>query len=360
TAVVDQQDAQGAKRLVAYIVPVSMQEAEEQQVSSDTTASEDGSDQTRQQDGYTASQFRQHLKQKLPDYMLPASYVLIDKLPLTPSGKLDRRTLSQVNNAHLELASPYVAPQTEIERVIASIWQELLQRENIGAEENFFELGGHSLLATRVMSRLRELLKVELPLRTLFEAPTVAELARQVELSLGSRPLFQMPPLQAVSRERALPLSFAQQRLWFLDQLEPGNAAYLIAGGWHLDGVLDLKALQGSLQELVNRHESLRTTFQMREGQPVQVIHPLQTVWAPVVDLSALAGPAREQQVQQLAAQATRQPCQLEQGPLLRALVLRITLQQHILLLSVHHIVADGWSIEVLVQELTTLYQAFA
>ena len=229
----------------------------------------------------------------------------------------------------------------------------------VGICENFFELGGHSLLATQLMSRVRAVLQVDLPLRSLFEAPTVAGLAQSVERVLCSERGVEVPPLVPVSREQDLPLSFAQQRLWFLDQLEPGSSAYNIPNAVRLSGKLDTKALEQSMQELVRRHESLRTTLRTREGQPVQVIRPVRRFRLPIADLSVLLPKQSEAVVRQLAQQEARHPFDLLHGPLLRVNLVRLSEDEHVLLVTMHHIISDGWSMSVFVRELTVLYNAF-
>ncbi|HVS00777.1 MAG TPA: condensation domain-containing protein, partial [Thermoanaerobaculia bacterium] len=235
-----------------------------------------------------------------------------------------------------------------IEDLLAGIWSEVLGLDRVGVGEDFFALGGHSLLATQVLSRVRAVLGVELPLRRLFEAPTVAALARVVRQSREGR---QAPPIVPVPRDGELPLSFAQQRLWFLDQLEPGSAAYNIPLAVRLTGELSAGLLEGIFAEVVRRHESLRTTFASRDGRAVQVIVPPR-VELPVVDLSQVA----EQEALCLAREEARRPFDLQRGPLLRLTLLRLSGQEHILLLTMHHIVSDGWSMGVLLREVAALH----
>ncbi|HEX2076802.1 MAG TPA: condensation domain-containing protein, partial [Longimicrobium sp.] len=303
-----------------------------------------------------ADEVREHLRGRLPEHMLPGAIVRLDALPLTANGKLDRKALPAPELASAE--GRYVAPRTPVEEVLAGIWAEVLRLERVGVEESFFELGGHSLLATRVVSRVRELFGVELPLRALFEGPTVAELARRVE-EMRRAGLPVLPPVVPVERTGALPLSFAQERLWFIDRLEPGSAVYNIPVAWRLAGALDQAALERSLSEIVRRHEALRTTFAEADASPVQVIAPFGAFALPVEDLSGLGEAEREAQVKRRATEEARRPFDLSAGPLFRAALLRLGEEDHVLLLSMHHIVSDGWSMGVLFRELSALYEAY-
>ncbi|HEV3049304.1 MAG TPA: amino acid adenylation domain-containing protein, partial [Longimicrobium sp.] len=302
-----------------------------------------------------AEALRAHVRQSLPEYMVPAAFVLMDALPLTPNGKLDRKALPAPDLAPAE--DRYVEPRTPTEEVLAGIWAEVLRLERVGANDNFFDVGGHSLLATRVVSRIREVFGVEVPLRALFEGPTVAELAGRVEE--GSRAeLPVLPPVVPTERTGALPLSFAQERLWFLHQMEPEGAGYTMPWPSRLRGHLDADALERALGELVRRHEALRTTFHPVEQGAVQVVHPDAPAHLPVLDLTGLAPEAREREARRLAQEDAERPFDLERGPLLRATLMRLAEEEHVLLLTMHHIVSDGWSMGVLFRELFTLYES--
>ncbi|HST60111.1 MAG TPA: condensation domain-containing protein, partial [Longimicrobium sp.] len=303
-----------------------------------------------------AEALRAHVRRSLPEYMVPAAFVFLDALPLTPNGKLDRKALPAPELASAE--DRYVAPRTPVEEVLAGIWAEVLRLERVGVEESFFDLGGHSLLATRVVSRIREVFGVELPLRALFEGPTVAELAVRVE-ELRRAGLPMLPPVVPVDRTRPLPLSFAQERLWFLDRLEPWSATYNLPVAWRLAGGLDEAALERAVGEIVRRHQALRTVFGEENGSPVQVIAPFGGFTLPVEDLSELGDPDREAAVRQRAGEEARQPFDLAAGPLFRAVLLRLGAEEHVLLLSMHHVVSDGWSMGVLFRELSSLYAAY-
>jgi len=322
------EDEPGERRLVAYTVPAG--------------------------DAVPASALRAHLRERLPEYMVPSAIVAMETFPLTPNGKLDRRALPAPEGAEGEA---YVAPRTPAEELVAGIWAEVLKRERVGARDGFFELGGHSLLATRVVARVREAFGVEVPLRLLFEAPTLGEFAARTAALRreGGGPA--APPIVPVPRDGELPLSFAQQRLWFLDRLEPGGTAYNMPYALRLRGTLDPAALRSSLDALVRRHETLRTTFAERDGAAVQVIHPPAPVALPVLDLRGAPDAAGE--AERLAAGEARRPFDLARGPLLRSTLLRLAEDDHVLLFTLHHVVSDGWSMDVLVREVSTLYGAF-
>jgi amino acid adenylation domain-containing protein len=304
----------------------------------------------------TTTELRAHLSRSLPEYMVPAAFVGLDALPLTANGKLDRATLP-APEGRPELEVGYVAPRTPTEEVVAGIWAELLGLQRVGVHDDLFDLGGHSLLATRLVSRIRATLAVELPLRAVFEAPTVAGLARTVEASrLGG--LAPAAPLAPASREGPLPLSFAQERLWFLQQLEPGSARYTIPLGLRLAGPLDVAGLERALHDLVARHEALRTTFPAVDGRPAQVISAPEPVRLEVSDLRGLPPAGREPEARRRAREAARRPFDLARGPLLRAQLMRLDGEDHVLLLVLHHIAADGWSLGLLTAELGAAYTA--
>ena len=243
-----------------------------------------------------------------------------------------------------------------MEEILAGIWAEVLGTGSIGVHDDFFALGGHSLLGTRVVSRVRGVLGVELPLRALFEAPTVAHLAERIE-ALRSAGVWADRPVGRVPRDAPLPLSFAQQRLWLVDRLEPGSAAYNMPGALRLRGPLDTVALRVCLAALVQRHEVLRTTFAEQGGAPVQVIHPPAPVVLSELDLRELPDPGRE--AERLATAEALRPFDLERGPLLRCTLLRLSEDDAVLCLTMHHIVSDGWSLGILVREVSVLYAAF-
>jgi amino acid adenylation domain-containing protein len=341
--VVAREDAAGEKRLVAYLV---------------TTTPMQHSDRSKAQP--TDAQMRSFLRQKLPEYMLPSAFVMLDQLPLTPHGKVDRRALAALEGARSELEAAYIAPRTPIEELLAELWAKVLGLERVGIHDNFFALGGHSLLATQMLARLNEACKVELPLRSLFEKPTIAELAREIEELIRNAPSLTAPPIRPVPRSEELPLSFAQQRLWFLDQLEVGSPFYNNPAAVRITGQLDVAALERSLNEIARRHEILRTSFATLDGKPVQVIASSLKLALPVVDLRHLPAHEREQEARRVMKEAAQQPFDLANGPLARLCLWRLNEEEYVALLVLHHIVSDGWSNGVLIRELATLYQAFS
>ena len=307
----------------------------------------------------SVSELRNKLKRKMPEYMLPSVFIKLDGLPKTVSGKLDRRALSILDGGKLEVSEAYVAPRTAVEELLAGIWADLLEADEVGVEENFFDLGGHSLLAAQVVARVRQAFQVEVPLRALFDSPTVAGLAEAVESALSSTEPQSVSPITAVARNERLRLSSAQERLWFLDKLNPGSSAYNIPAAMRLKGRLDLPALEQSLREIMRRHEVLRTRFEMNEGDPVQVIDETPEVQLAIVDSEQLPEYERQREMTKLTSLEAGRQFDLDRGPVLRARLLKITRGEHLLLLTLHHVAGDGWSTGVLVRELVQLYEAF-
>jgi amino acid adenylation domain-containing protein len=297
-------------------------------------------------DPVPVSELRSFLAARLPAAMVPALYVPIESVPLTSHGKVDLRALPEP-----EERESGDRPRTPVEEVVAAVWSEVLGCGPVGRHDSFFDLGGHSLAAARAAARLRTAFGVELPLRDLFEAPTVAALALRIESGLRLAPA---PPLRPAHREMA-PLSFAQERLWFLDRLEPGSAAYNIPAAVHLEGPLDPARLAAALGSVLARHEALRSRFPEIDGRPVQIVEPARSVPLPVVDLSALS--LREAEAERLIKEEARRPFDLERGPLLRALLLRLDEADHVAVLTQHHIASDGWSRTVLLRDLTASYR---
>ncbi len=329
--VLAREDTPGDKRLVAYFVAAAKIEAVD---------------------------LRGFLRTHLPEYMTPPAYVQIERLPLTANGKVDRAALPNPERQDLAQHAGYAPPRTELERQLVAIWAEVLDVERLGIHDNFFELGGHSLSATTLAARVREQLKLPMTILNLFECPTPAELAAALATTQPCETEQHNPALLPVSRAEPLPLSYAQQRLWFLDQLSPNSVAYNTPLTARLRGVLDVAALERSLTALIQRHESLRTTFALRGEQPVQVIAPPHPCSLPLDDLIGVPPGNGEAEARRLAAAETTKPFNLERGPLFRARLLRLDERDHILLLTMHHIVSDGWSLSVLGNELSALYTA--
>ncbi|MEO6196443.1 MAG: amino acid adenylation domain-containing protein [Thermoanaerobaculia bacterium] len=304
-----------------------------------------------------SADLRQFLRSRLPDNMVPTAFVWLDEIPLTRNGKVDLAALPLPEDvAPAREAAP---PRTPFEEVLVGIWSEVLGVDRVGIDESFFELGGHSLLATQVMSRARSAFQVELPLRALFEEPTVEGLAARIESVVRAGHGLEAPPILPVSRDGDLPLSFAQQRFWFLHQVEPDSPAYNSPKAVRLAGRLDAAVLERTLGEVLRRHEVLRTTFPTADGGPRQRIAPVSPFHLPRIDLTGLADSPRETVSLGLMTEEARRPFDLARGPLLRAHLLRLGEEEHVILLTMHHIVSDAWSLGVLVREVATLYAAF-
>ncbi|HLJ32959.1 MAG TPA: amino acid adenylation domain-containing protein [Ktedonobacteraceae bacterium] len=332
--VLAREDSPGDSRLVAYIVPA-------------------------QRSPFLVAQLRTYLQGKLPAYMMPTAFVLLDTFPRGPSGKINRRALPAPERLHIRADEEYIAPRTPVEEMLAVIWAAVLHLERVSRTDNFFKLGGHSLQGTQVVARLREVLQIELPVRAIYDAPTIAALAVTVEKVRQSKQGSAIPPLRPVERTDMLPLSYAQQRLWFLDQLQPGSPFYTMSNAFIISGPLHVAALEQSLNDLVKRHGILRTTFPVVDEQPVQRIAPTLSLPLLVVDLSELGrGTAQEIEVQRIAREVTRFPFDLQRGPLLRLVLVRLAANVHMLVLTLHHMIADGWSGDIFFSELDAFYTA--
>jgi len=302
------------------------------------------------------SELRDHLRLTLPDYMVPAAFVGLKEIPLTPNKKVDRRALP-VPDYSIQHAAGFATPRTPFEELLVGIWSQVLRIPSVGIHDDFFALGGHSLLATQVISRIRQVLNIELPVRALFECLTIESMARRLESMIESS--VQSPPIVTVERGGKLPLSFAQQRLWFLDQLEPGNSFYNVGRALRLRGPLDIKALTAAINHIILRHESLRTAFEADEGTPYQRIVNHAPSELSLVDLRELPVALRQKEVDELAASEVKQPFDLTRGPFLRTKLIRVDDDDHVLILTMHHIAADEWSLAILFRELGSLYNAF-
>ena len=330
-AVVKREDTSGLEALVAYVVL-------------DDTAVE-----------LEVSELRGFLAGHLLPAMIPTRYVALDELPLNRNGKLDQKRLPAPSES-ADVGRGSVAPRTPLEAQIAEVWAEVLGLEEVGVEDDFFTLGGHSLLATRAVARLRRALDADLSLRLFFEAPTVAALAQRLANPEATK--VQMPPIQRIDRGGELPLSFAQERLWFLEQLEPGSLAYSMPRILELRGSLDPRALGDALDDLRRRHEVLRTVFPQERGRPHQSVEPFEPQPLKMHDFSDLEATLAEDAARDLLASEVGRPFDLAVGPLVRTALVRLAEERHLLLLSMHHILADGWSAEILERDLTTLYRA--
>jgi amino acid adenylation domain-containing protein/non-ribosomal peptide synthase protein (TIGR01720 family) len=343
------EDVAGEKRLVAYVVPRTAL----------NSSNGDGHSHNGTGSPSSTADWREHLRARLPEYMIPNAFVVLEVLPLTPNGKVDRRALPKPEQFVSEASC--AAPRTPIEEVLAGIWCEVLSLDRVGVHDDFFELGGHSLLVTKLVARVGRMLHVDLPLRTLFECRTVATLAERIEATHRHEQQTQHLSLLPIPRESPLQLSFAQQRLWFLSQLDSDSAVYNISVAIRLSGELNIVALEQSLSELVSRHESLRTTFSATSGDPLQIIAPPQPFQLPIIELSnEMSRDDCEVAAQRLAESLARKPFDLNHGPLLRATLLQLSDQECDLILTTHHVISDGWSTDVLLRELVALYNDFA
>ncbi|WP_437997980.1 amino acid adenylation domain-containing protein [Sorangium sp. So ce185] len=331
-AIVVARDDGKAKRLVAYVV------------GRDAAALE------------TAA-LLERLAQRLPDYMVPSAIVPLPALPLTANGKIDRAALPEPERAGAPEAGGFVAPRNEVEAALAQVWAEVLGRDRVGVHDNFFALGGDSIRSLQVIARANKR-GLKLSPKHLLDHPTVAELARDVQPPRADADAAEEPPLVPVPRQAPLPLSFAQQRLWFLTQLQPESAAYNMTAAVRVAGDLDLALLKESLVALARRHEPLRTTFGTIDGEPVQVIAPDGAPAFEVVDLSATPDAEHDAAIQRAASERAAVPFDLGRGPLVRVTAIKLRDDEHVLVFVMHHILTDGWSMNVLVVELAELYQA--
>ncbi|HEX7735073.1 MAG TPA: amino acid adenylation domain-containing protein [Ktedonobacteraceae bacterium] len=329
------QDRPGDPRLVGYLVP--------------RTA---GSEPSREQ-------LRAFLAQHLPDAMLPVSYVTLESLPLSLNGKVERAALPAPAETRGEKQHDEPGEGNAWEEIVAGVWEQVLGVKQVGTRDNFFEIGGHSLLATQVMTRLSGMLQRELPLKIFFEAPTVGELAHHLNQTYQSEPARSIAVPGRQPRPTNLPLSFAQQRLWFLDQMEPGSSFYNLSASLRLEGPLRVAALEQSFNTITARHEALRTSFRVVNGEPAQLISAELRVPLTIVALEHIPVSQQTAEVRRIAREEFLLPFDLAAGQLMRVHLLRLRASEHLLLLSLHHIVCDGWSMQMLMHELTTLYRAY-
>jgi len=303
-------------------------------------------------------QLQAYIQSHLPAYMTPSTFVFLEELPRTSNGKVDRKRLPPPNwNTDAERQA---LPSTPVEELLAGIWMDVLQLETIGVDDNFFDLGGHSLLATQVVSRIRHSIQIDLPLKVLFEFPTVFQLAAHLEKQVREQQGHLRRPFTRQDAGEDPPLSSAQRRLWFLDQLNPGDPAYNIHIALRVRGPLDLVALSRSLAEIIRRHDTLRTKFVVIDGNPMPEIIPCPAMNLVAEDFSGLPEADRENLSRELALDEVRTPFDLKSGQLLRARVVKLADQDHVLMVTMHHIAGDGWSVRILIREFTALYTAFS
>jgi amino acid adenylation domain-containing protein len=312
------------------------------------------------EEGVTSVELKRHVRERLPEYMVPEVIMALKEMPLTANGKVDRKKLRLMEGAGSHLEQKDVVPRTPVEEILLGIFKEVLKLDRVGRGDSFFDIGGHSLLATQVASRVRSAFGVEIRVGTIFEAPTVGGLARRTEEMIGAGEKDGAPPLVRVSREGRLPLSFAQQRLWFLDQLVPNNPFYNCPSAMRLGGRVDLESLERVINEIIRRHEVLRTRFEVIDGSPVQVVDAWKHWRLELEDLTSVPRDEREEETRRRAIEEARKCFDLSKGPLLRVKALKLEEEDHVLLYTMHHIVSDGWSMGVLRKEVDALYQAYS
>jgi len=337
-AVVVAQEARGGgKRLIAWVVP-----------------QEGGAP--------TVGELRSALQEALPEYMVPSVFSFLDELPRTPSGKVDRRAVSRMeaDEVRADLGIDFAAPRNHVEEMLVGIWADLLGVERVGIHDDFFQLGGHSLLVAKLASRVRQSFHVELPMVEVFKKPTVADLAEAVVRAEKAADVPELPPIRRVPRDRPIPLSFPQERVWFLDQLSTGgNIAYNFNVTIWFRGPLDVDALHRTLEEIVRRHEVLRTSFPAVDGRPVQVVMPAGPVALPVIDLRGVPAGERQAVSERLVAEAMQKPFDVTKPPLIRWTLLQLEDEVHELIQIEYHFVHDGWSFAVMLREIKAIYTAF-
>jgi amino acid adenylation domain-containing protein/non-ribosomal peptide synthase protein (TIGR01720 family) len=310
-------------------------------------------------EGSTEEQLRRILQESIFGYLPPPVLIRLEQFPLKKNGRVDRKALAERNGEWGSIGSGGTSHKAPSEEILSAIWRNLLGVTLLNDSDNFFEMGGHSLLATQLMSRVREIFQIELPLRSVFENPTIGALGRKIEETIRADAMDAAPPLVKVAREGAPPLSFAQQRLWFLDQLAPNNPFYNCSGAVRLEGGLAFAALQSAINEIIRRHEILRTRIEIRNGEPVQIVDAWRLREIEIIDLSSWSPLEKGQEARRRGTADAMRGFDLSSGPLLRVTVLKLEEEEHVLLFTMHHIVSDGWSMGILIREFGILYQAY-
>jgi amino acid adenylation domain-containing protein len=306
----------------------------------------------------SASDLRRYLQQHLPEYMAPSAYMQLDSLPLMPNGKVDRQALPKPTEGRPDVDSEYVQPRTIVEQVIANIWEDVLHLDQVGIHDDFFELGGHSLLATQVTSRVRSVFHLELPLRRFFESPTVSGLAQTVDSARCSKQGARVNAIAPVRNNGRVPLALSQVPLWEFEQLLPGAAFINLSSTARLIGKLNGAALEAAFQTLIARHETLRTSFVGSDGEPYQIVSARASFALELSDLRDLPESGRNAAALALAGHYMQEPFDLACAPLVRALLVQLADEEHVLVIVMHHIISDGWSIGVMIRELSVAYEA--
>ncbi|NOG44271.1 MAG: amino acid adenylation domain-containing protein [Calditrichaeota bacterium] len=306
------------------------------------------------------SDLRQFITKSLPDYMVPSAFIILDAFPLTTNGKLDRRALPEPeHDTRIQSEKEFIAPRNETEEKLALIWADILKVKQVGALDNFFDLGGHSLLATQMVSRIRDTFKIELELKSLFETSSLGDLAAIIQQTNRESNKENIPDLFPVSREKNIPLSFSQQRLWFLDQMEPESPSYNIPVAIKVSGRLDISALNKAVKEIIKRQESFRTSFTTENGQAKVVIHKELDFELQAEDYCSIPEEQKEVRIKEIVIEEARKPFKLDQSPLFRVRILKTSETEAAILLTMHHIISDGWSVNVLFYELAQFYASF-
>jgi tyrocidine synthetase-3 len=303
---------------------------------------------------FTVSELREYLSLTLPDYMIPAYFIQLEQLPVTPNGKIDRKTLPEPDESTIETGVEYVAPVTDTQEKLVNVWHPLLKIERIGTMDDFFELGGDSILVNQCIARIREELQVEIPLRKFFERPYIKALSEEIEKQER-----QVSSIKPVKREGEIPLSFAQERLWFLQELDAESTAYFVPRVIRIKGQLDIGLVEQTFTEIIRRHEILRTVFPTVDGRPVQRIHLPYPFKIPIMDWSQEEEENQKQKVSHFLKEEGQRAFDFENGPLLRVTLIKINQAEHLFVLTEHHLVHDGWTQGVLLQEFITVFTAY-
>jgi len=331
-AVIIRDDSKGEKELVAYIV-------------------------TKAGVSITANEIRDQLKNNLPEYMVPSRFVLLDELPMTPNGKVDRKAMPDPSLCTIAEEDDFVEPVSELEWKLSELWADLLERDRVGINSNFFDLGGHSLLVTRMWASLKKEMQIPLTLRDVFDAPTISELAQIIENHLGEDEAVVSIP--KYTSKDAASTSLAQQRFWFVDQLTSNVALYNLCSAFRLSGDLNVELLQRSLNGIIARQGSMRTALRWEKDKPVQHVEPVLEYELPVIDLSQYEESVREEMLHEIFEEQTQQPFDISIAPLFKAILIKIDEYEHVFYFMPHHVIWDGWSFDIFLEELAEHYSAF-
>ena len=310
--------------------------------------------------GSPVMELRSFMREKLPEYMIPGLFISLDVLPVTQNGKLDRIALQSLNECPSNLIAESPTARNEVEQLITQVWCDVLKIDPPGIHDNFFDLGGHSLLAVRVVARVEEAFQKQITLREFFDRPTISEVGDLVATTTLRKRTSKLPPILSVSRDRTFPLSVVQKQLWALDELFPGALFSIMPYVYRLTGRINLEALKSSLQAILNRHEAFRMIFSRSKGRPVQIVGSIPQLDLRIFDLQKMIFEEAEKDYERMSAEDAESPFDLEQGPPVRFSLVHFSETEHLLLVTVHHIVCDHWSMVVFRRELISLYDDFA